>query len=177
MRINVGLNSNQEQLFTELTRVIRQVGEQKGSFSKRVEANKELYREIIELFLAVRLELKHGNFAEMVRASLPPNHEFNFYDPDEKIFKHEKLKNIEVVYGESKPLTEEELAELDLQLRSNPVLDEGNPLRKTFKIDLGKYNELLEEEAKIRASSPVQGGPGLNMIAVPSPEEINTFSE
>lgn len=152
MRINVNLRPDQEVSFEELTKLIRQIGEQKGTYIQRVEKNKELYMKIIEIFLAIRLDLMQGNFAQMIKMSLSPNYEFNFFDEDEKVFKHDKIVNIEVIFGKNKPLTEEEIAAMDLQLKSNFLLEEeGNPLRKPlFTVDLGKYDKQLEEEARMR---------------------------
>jgi len=155
MRIRVDLNAVQKLLFDDLIKKIRAIGEQKGSYKARQEKNKEIYFDIISILLTLKQDAMSGNFAQMIKANLGPDHQFVFFDEDEKVFKKEKLKKIDVTWGEDVPLSEEEMNEINIQLKANEFLEDGgrNPLRNTFTVDLGIFDDQLKEEERMRKAT------------------------
>ena len=161
MILHVDLSPAQKSLFDnliELTKALGEYpteGEERGAGSahgmwvnvhKRKEFNKEIYIQLIGVLFAMKTEMMKGNFAEMIRANLPLTHEFSYFDKEEGVFKKSRMTDIEVFYGENKPLTEEEKYAIAIQLKES-ILGDENPLKAApMTVDIGKYDELVEDE-------------------------------
>lgn len=141
MKINVDLTKQQNFIFDELVKIIKKIGDS--------EENEDNYVDVITYFVQLKSLLREANKNAFIVSSLKPNHEITYFDQDEKLFHKVPIGEIDFRYG-----TEEE------QLDENEVQRISNYLRKTefkadipqIEINLGVFDERLDEEARARAN-------------------------